>query len=174
MRIYSSQYTLIAGDIIRALTRKELVEIEETQVSEAELDVIGVLREYNRITREINDQSRDQTADRAEAMRLRRRLAKEKGVGFGEEGLVYVIEQIIETLMVSPNIEEIFGTDRELRAVITPILDSHTRERDREDELDVLVRGRIKNLEEGTSAWDIEYQRVQSQLRRTRGMSTDE
>lgn len=172
MRIYSSQYNLIAGDIIRALSRKELVDIEDDMVGEAELDVVGVLREYNRVTREVTEQARDRSSDRAEAMRLRRRLAKEKGIGFGEEGMVYVIEQIIETLMNSPNFEEIYATDRELRAVITPILASHTR--DREDELDSLVRARIKNLEEGTSAWDIEYQRVQQQLRRTRGMSTDE
>lgn len=172
MRIYSAQYNLIASELLKALEAKELLEIEDEYREEAELDVVGVLREYNRMNSWIVNQARDQSrGDRAEEQRVRRRLAKEKNFAIGEDGFVYVIEQIIETLLASGNIEEVYGDNRELRAVITPIFATHTRDRD--DELDQLVRARIKNLAEGSSAWDIEYERVQAQIRRTKGFSTE-
>lgn len=174
MRIYSSQYNMVAGDIIRALIARELVEIEPDLIGEAELDVIGVIREYNRVSRQITQQARDQSygAEHGEQNRLRRRLARERGVALGEEGTTYVIEQIIETLLASPNFEEIYATDTELRAAITPIISSHSR--GKEDELDAMVRARIQNLEEGSASWDIEYERVISNLRKTRGFSSEE
>lgn len=174
MRIYSSQYNLVASDIIRALIAKDLVEIEDDLIEEAELDVVGVIREYNRVSRQITQQSRDQShgGDHGEANRLRRRLAKERGIGLGEDGVTYVIEQIIETLLASPNFEEIYAEDRELRAVITPIINSHSR--GKEDELDAMVRSRIRNLEEGSASWDIEYERVMGTLRKTRGFSSED
>lgn len=172
MRIYSSQYTLIARDLIKALEAKELLEIDDEFRDEAELDIIGVLREYNRMNAWIMGQARDlSNGDRAEEMRVRRQLAREKNFSMGEDGFPYVIEQIIETLLASGNIEEVYGENRELRAVITPIFASHVRDRD--DELDHLVRARIKNLNEGSSAWEIEYERVKAQIRRTKGFETE-
>lgn len=172
MRIYSSQYNLVAGDIIRGLIARELVEIEEDLIPEAELDVVSVIREYNRATRQITQQARDRGGHSGEANRLRKQLARERGIGLGDEGVTYVIAQIIETLLASPNFEEIFADDRELRSVITPIITSYSR--GREDELDSMVRERIRNLEEGTAAWDVEYERVIASLRKSRGYSTEE
>lgn len=172
MRIYSANYNLIAHDLIKALEAKELLEVEDDLRDEAELDIVSVLREYNRMNAWVNNKARDLArGDRAEEQRVRRRLAKEKNFPIGEDAFPYVIEQIIEMLLASGNVEEIFGDNRELRAVITPILASHTR--DREDELDQMVRSKIKNLSEGSSAWDIEYERVKAQIRRTKGLSTE-
>jgi hypothetical protein len=42
---------------------------------------------------------------------------------------------------------------------------------DVEGELDSEVRGRIKNLEEGTAAFDIEYAKVMEQMRRKKGLT---
>ena len=39
-----------------------------------------------------------------------------------------------------------------------------------EEELDAEVRRRIKNLEEGTSTWEVEYQRALEQIKRNRGL----
>jgi hypothetical protein len=70
--------------------------------------------------------------------------------------------------MASPHIEEIYGADNELRAKMTPILKRYTASRD--NELDEAVRSKIKNLEEGSAAWDIEYERVLERVRRNKGL----
>lgn len=174
MRIYSSQYKMVASEILRTLGNDELLEMADEMRGEAELDIVGVLREYNRMSRQIREQAREQShsGDYREVSRARRRLARERGVELGEEGVGYVVDQIIETLLASPNFEEIYATDRELRAAILPIIKSHGQ--GQEDELDSMVRSRIQNLEEGSTSWDIEYERVMSTLRAKRGMSTDE
>lgn len=174
MRIYSSQYKMVASEILRTLGNGELLELVDEMRGEAELDIIGVLREYNRMSRQIREQAREQSysGDYREISRARRRLARERGVELGEEGVGYVVEQIIETLLASPNFEEIYATDLELRAAILPIIKSHSR--GQEEELDTMVRARIQNLEEGSTSWDIEYERVMSTLREKRGMSTEE
>ena len=42
---------------------------------------------------------------------------------------------------------------------------------DIDDELDQEVRRRIKNLTEGTAAWEVEYTKILEQLKRIRGLS---
>ena len=173
MRIYSAQYAQIARDVVRALQTRELIDVDAANTDEAELDVVGVLREYNRMSRQINDMARDLAGPdgRANEMRIRRRLAREKDFVIGEDALEYVVNQIIEALVQSTHIEEVYGSDRELRAVVTPIVDRHTQ--DRENELDAAVRSRIKNLAEGSASWDIEYERVMQQVRRNKGLADD-
>jgi len=39
-----------------------------------------------------------------------------------------------------------------------------------DDELDEEVRRKIKNLEEGTATWEIEYSKVLDQMKRNRGL----
>jgi hypothetical protein len=39
-----------------------------------------------------------------------------------------------------------------------------------DEELDEEVRRRIKNLEEGTSTWEVEYGKVLDQIKRNRGL----
>lgn len=174
MRIYKAQYKLVATDILRTLSQRELIEISDDLKGEAELDIISVIREYNRISRQIREQARDQSygGSYGDIRRTQRRLARDRGVKLGDEAIGYVVEQIMETLLASPNFDEIYATDRELRAAITPIIQSHSR--DKEDELDAMTRERIQNLEEGSTAWDIEYQRVMNTLREKRGLTTEE
>lgn len=174
MRIYSSQYKMVASEIIRTLIAKGHADVEDDMLEEAELDVISVLREYNRSSREIRQQARDQSRgdDYGATQRTLRRIAKDRGIKLGEDATDYVVDQIIQTLLNSPNFEEIYATDRELRATVAPIIQSHSR--GQEDELDSMVRARIKNLEEGSTSWDIEYERVMSSLREKRGLKTDD
>jgi hypothetical protein len=39
-----------------------------------------------------------------------------------------------------------------------------------EDEMDKEVRAKIKNLQEGTRDWDIEYSKAMAQVKRRRGL----
>ena len=55
--------------------------------------------------------------------------------------------------------------DNELTVLITPVLRKHLAA---DEELDNEVRRRIKNLQEGTSAWDVQYGKIKEELQRTR------
>ncbi len=70
-------------------------------------------------------------------------------------------------LFHSNNVAEIYAEDVELRKKITPILKRHM---DVEGELDKEVRSKIKNMEEGTAAFEVEYEKVMSQMKRKRGL----
>ncbi|MCB9531082.1 MAG: DUF507 family protein [Myxococcales bacterium] len=170
MRLYSGQFRLMATELVKALLDAELIELEDGNVEEAELDLVGVLREYQRMDRQLTQKARDTTATlgKSAEMKEKRRLAKEKNFRVGDDGVEYVVQQMIETLLASSHIEEIFGEDRELRAVLNPIVKRYTASRD--DELDAAVRGQIKNLEEGSQAWEIEYERVLSRVKRNKGL----
>jgi hypothetical protein len=39
-----------------------------------------------------------------------------------------------------------------------------------DEEIDREARGRLKHLQEGTAAWDIEYQKAIEQIRRNKGL----
>lgn len=170
MRLYSGRFKLIASEVVSALVDAELLEISSDMRPEAELDVVGVLREYQRMDRQISQQARDETATdgRSAEMKRRRELAKQKNFRMGDDALEYLVNQMIEVFMATPSIEEIYGTDRELRAKLTPILRRHTASQD--DEVDVEVRSKIKNLQEGSTAWEVEYERTLERVRRNRGL----
>jgi len=78
-----------------------------------------------------------------------------------------VINQMIEFLMISRNVEEVFKEDNVLRQKIFQIMKKHL---DVDDEIDKEARARLKHLQEGTSAFDIEYNKTVEQIRRARGL----
>ena len=75
--------------------------------------------------------------------------------------------QMIESFMQSPHIAEIFVEDTVLRKRMSDVLKKHMQV---DEELDEEVRRRIKNLEEGTSTWEVEYGKVLDQIKRNRGL----
>lgn len=172
MRLYSGKYGIIATDIIDALLKAELIELSPEARPEAELDVVGVLREYNRMDRQLGERARDLAGDdgRSNHFQMKRRLAKEKGFKLGDDAIEYIVAQIIEIFLQSQHIDEIYGEDRELRARITPIIKKHTA--DQEEALDREVRSKLKNLEDGSAAFDIEYERVIQRIRDKKGLDS--
>ena len=73
--------------------------------------------------------------------------------------------QMIESFMQSMHVEEIFAEDSVLRKKMVDILKKHMTV---DDEVDAEVRRRIKNLEEGTATWEVEYQKALDQIRKNR------
>ena len=171
MKLYSSQFNLIAQEILRTLRKQELIEVAAEELGEAELDIVGVLKEYNRMDRSLTQQARDSVGaeGRPAEMREKQRLARDKNFRTGEDGIEYIVSQILETFMQSDRIEEIYGTDRDLRRVITVVLRKFTE--DRSQELDVEVRSKLKNLQEGSAAWEIEYQRTLARVKERKGLA---
>lgn len=169
MRLYSGKIPVIGSEMVKTLV--DAGDISVTDKSEAELDVQAVLKEYLRLEREITERAKDVLQKRnlpyEQFGKVKRALAGEKGFGMGEDGLDWMTNQMIESFMQSPHIEEIFADDATLRRRMVDILKRHMQV---DEEIDAEVRRRIKNLEEGTATWEIEYNKALDQIKRNRGL----
>ena len=165
MKLYSGRIAAISEDIIRTLRNSEAIEVSADLLPEAELDVQGVLREYLRTDRGIGQQARELSeAGRGSYSRIKRQLTQRANFKTGDEAIEYIIDQLIEVFLHSSHIEEVYVDDLDLRRQMTVIIKKHTRDVDAQ--LDETVRQRIKNLEEGSVSWDVEYERTMKRLKR--------
>jgi uncharacterized protein len=169
MRLYSGKIPSVGTEMVKSLV--ETGDIEVTDRAEAEMDVQAVLKEYVRLEREITDKAKDLLQKRnlpyEQFGKVKRTIAGEKAFGLGEDGLEWMTTQMIESFMQSPHIAEIFVEDAVLRKHMVDVLKKHMQV---DEELDEEVRRRIKNLQEGTSTWEVEYGRVLDQIKRNRGL----
>lgn len=169
MRLYSGKIPSIATEIVKSLA--DTGDIAVSNRPEAEVDVQAVLKEYLRLDREVTDKAKDLLQKRGLAYeqfgKIKRTIAGEKGFGLGDEGLEWMTSQMIESFMQSPHIEEIFVDDTVLRKRMSDILKKHMQV---DEELDEEVRRKIRNLEEGTATWEVEYNKVLNQIKRNRGL----
>ena len=169
MRLYSGKIDTIAAEVISRLTSDGDLEVSDQK--EAQLDVAAVLKEYIRVDRELTDRATDILQIRglphSHLARTKRQLAEQKDFGLDEEAVSWITTQLLETFMQSRNIEEVFGEDVQLRKKIKEIVTKHMKV---DDELDGEVRQRMKNIQEGTDAWEIEYGRVMEQIKQKHGI----
>ncbi len=165
MKLYSSRIAAIATEVIRTLKADGSIDVAVEDVPEAELDVQGVLREYNRMDRDLTTKARE-LADQGRGSfgRNKRHLAARNNFKIGDEAIDYVVDQLIEVFLHSHHVEEIYADDLALRKSLSDVIKKHVA--DQEGQLDEKVRKRIKNLSEGGVAWDDEYDRVMSRLKR--------
>ncbi len=167
MRLYAGKIPVISAEIVKALV--DAGDIAVTNQAEAELDAQAVLKEYLRLDREITDKAKELLQKRnmpyEQFGKLKRSLANEKGFGLGDEGLEWMTNQMIESFMQSPHVEEVYSDDSTMRKRMVEILKRHMAV---DDEIDAEVRRRIKNLEEGTATWEVEYQKALEQIKKNR------
>jgi len=170
MRLYRGKIEVIADEIIRSL--REAGDIDLGNEAEAKVDIESVLKEYLRLDKEIVEEAKNRMEIRglgySNLGRIKSQVAKERGGPIQDDILPYLLEQIMNILFHSANIEEIYAEDAELRRKITPILRKHM---DVENDLDREVRSKIKNLQEGTSDFDVEYARVMEQIKQKRRLT---
>jgi hypothetical protein len=170
MRLFSGKIPTISEEIVRLLTSEHDIETEAPQ--EVVLDIESVLKEYLRYERSVGDEAKNRLEARglpyAQLGKLRSQVAREKGAPQADDVLPYLLDQILSLLFHSKNVEEIFSDDPDLRKKITVILRKHMEVG---GELDEEVRSKIRNLEEGTASFEIEYQRVMGELKRKKGLS---
>lgn len=170
MRLYSGKTATIAEEIIRTLGGEGAIELDNSE--EAQLDVEAVLKEYLRLERAVMDEAKERMEQRGleygQLGKMRAQVAKEKGAPPQDEVLPYLVSQLLPMLFHSQHIAEIFVDDTALRKAITAVLRKHM---EADSDLDRQVRNRIKNLTEGTSDFDIEYQKTLASLKRQRGFT---
>ena len=93
--------------------------------------------------------------------------AEKRGIKIGDEALDYILDQIVLQFHQSPNVDEIFVEDVELRRKMAIVLKKFGNA---DAEVDTLVRAQLRHMQEGTRDWEIEYARVSEQVRRRKGL----
>jgi hypothetical protein len=184
MRLHKSQISKLVDSIIETLTEtNEFVEVAErpederidprrgtplpeTKIDELRRDVQSVLYSYlnndQRLHREARARVERQGEDQSEVYNTKRQLAKQEGFGLGEEAPSYIIEQLIETMLHSSSVEEIFAEDKELRVALLPILrESMNTRRNLQQE----VNTRLKQIERSSQSWEDLFFAVNQRLK---------
>jgi hypothetical protein len=155
----------LAAAIVRPLLDNQLIETESPQ--DVQADILAVLEQYLRDEQQITTRARDLAAGRGgsatEQARIKKELARQQGVGIGEESIDYVLAQLVEILMHSAHVDEIFAEDHQLKLAMRNPL---RKEQAAADQVDETIRKRMKHVEEGSSQWEIEYQRMREEVTR--------
>jgi hypothetical protein len=170
MRLFSGKVPVIAQEVVQKLSADG--DMECTDPNEVIKDIESVLGEYLRSERRVVDEAKNRMEVRgmsySDLHKVKSQTARDMKVPVGEDALPYLLEQILEMLFHSSNVDEVFAEDTTLRKKITQILRRHM---DVEQELDREVRSKIKNLEEGTASFETEYARVMDQLKRNKKLT---
>lgn len=175
MKIYRMKIPKIAMDIVSSLASSGEIEVKPEKVPELELDLRAIVEGWLRTEERIADEAKDQMDKRqlpySEFRTVKRAIAKRENHQTGEEALDWMISQMVECLLnVSPNVEEVFAEDHTLKRKIH---DAFVRNTVDEEQLDQEVRAKMKNLQEGTPNWEIEYQRHMRDVKRKHGLIED-
>jgi hypothetical protein len=169
MRLYSGKVSAIATEVVRALLASNDVEAETPK--EVEADIAAVLNQYLSDEREVNERAKDilerTGKPQTEFQRVRALVADEKGIKVGDETLDYLLDQVVEMLMHSGNVDEVYVEDIELRRRMAPLFKKHMAV---DSSLDADVRAQLKHVREGTRDWEIEYAKVLEQVKRRKGL----
>jgi uncharacterized protein len=169
MRLYSGKVPAISTEVVRGLLAAK--DIEADSPKEVEADVTAVLNQYLSDEREVNERAKDVLERTGKSQndfqRVRALVADEKGIKVGDETLDYLLDQVVEMLMHSNNVEEVFASDVDLRRRMAPVFKKHMAV---DTALDTEVRAQLRHVKEGTREWEVEYARVLEQVKRRKGL----
>ena len=173
MKIYKARISLMATELANALIAEKAVEVLPEEMDEFHLDIESVLQAYVDTERKIHEEAQDLIARRnldfSALNRTKREIAKKYNFALGDEALDWVQDQLIEMLFHTTHVEEVWAENCDIRRISRPILLKHSA---LDDELDAEVRKRIKNLNEGSVAWDIKYHQVLEDVKRRKGLTS--
>jgi hypothetical protein len=169
MRIHAAKVPQIAAEMVQSLTKDKSIETESPK--EVVLDIEAVLNQYIRDEQEIGEKAKDMMTARSlpptELGRVRRLVADQKKFKLGDDAIDYILDQLLEMLMHSQNVDEVFAEDYELRRRMREPL---RRQLSDEEDLQKEVRAQLKHVEEGSALWEVEYRRIMEDMKRRRGL----
>ena len=171
MRLYPKVIPAIAREIVQTLSAESDIEVEPLRIADAEMVMAAIMKEYLANEERVNQATREALErrgyDHSKFNQVKREMADVRGFKMGDEGIEYVIGQMLEFLLISRNIEEVFSEDHPMRKKIFNIMKKHL---DVDEEIDREARARIKHVQEGSTAWDIEYSKTVEMIRRAKGL----
>jgi len=169
MRIHSARVHQIAAEMVSSLTADNAVETEAP--AEMQLDIESVLNQYIRDEQDVSEKARDMLAARglppSELSKLKRLISDQRKIKLGDDAIDYLLDQLVEMLMHSNNVDEVFVEDYELRRRMREPLRRLAAE---EEDLQAEVRAQLKHVQEGSALWEVEYRRMMEDIKRRKGL----
>jgi uncharacterized protein len=169
MRLHSAKLPELARQIVDVLLAEGDIETESP--AEVRADVQAVLEQYIRDEQQVLDRAKEVLQARSlppsELPRLKRMVSQERGIKLGDEAIDYVLDQLVEILMHSRNVDEIYADDITLRRKMRDPLRKHAQI---DDDVQAEVRSQLKHVKEGSALWEVEYQRMLEDIRRRKGL----
>ena len=169
MRLHSPRVPAIAGEMLKSLV--DAKDIETQAPAEVKADIEAVLEQYIKDEQSTTERAKDLLASRglpqSEYQRIRKLIADEKRIKIDDDAIDYVLDQLVEMLMHSANVDEVFAEDYELRRKMREPLRKQVVD---EQAFEQEIRGRLKHVQEGTGLWEVEYRRMMEDLRRRKGL----
>src|SRR4029078_11380521 len=102
--------TPISEEIVKALAENKEIECEDRR--EVVRDLESVFQSYLQTDKEASEKAKDIVATRGlpqtEVARIKKLTAEQKGIKVGEGVLDYLLDQLIEMLMHSGNVDEVY------------------------------------------------------------------
>jgi len=169
MRLFSGKIAPLSEEIVKSLAENRDIECESRR--EVARDVEAVFANYLELDKEATEKAKDLLASRglpqSEFNRVRKLAAEQKGIKVGEDMLDFLLDQLVEMLMHSGNVDEVYAEDHDLRRRMRPILKKFL---DLETELENEVRSKLKHVQEGSRTWEVEYRRLMGEIQRRKGL----
>jgi hypothetical protein len=169
MRLHAPRVPQIAQEMVTALVKGKDIETESPD--EVRADIESVLNQYIKDEHAVSEKAKDMVSARGlsqtEFARVKKLVADERHIKLGDDAIDYLLDQLLEMLMHSANVEEIFSEDYELRRKMRDPLRKQLAE---EQALEEEIRGHLRHVQEGTGLWEIEYRRMAEDIKRRRGL----
>jgi hypothetical protein len=151
MTLYPKVIPAISRETIRLLMQDGDIEVEPVRIADAKMDLSAIMREYLTNEERVNQATREtlhrRGYDDSRFNQVKREMADVRGFKMGDEGIEYVISEMVEFLLASRNVEEVFAGDDVLRQKIFAVMKKHL---DVDAEIEREARARLKDLQEGT------------------------
>ena len=174
MRIYRSQIPRLAEEIIQTLARENDIEVSPEQANEAVQDLRAIMDEYlrqeSKIVQEVRDIMHQRQITYDQFGKIKGQLCDERAHPTGDDGIRWIIGQILEAFMISNHVEEVYSEDFLMRRKMMQIFRRILID---EADLDKEARTKIKNVREGTAEWEIEYKKAIEEIRKRRGLESE-
>ena len=138
----------------------------ELMVNEFRQDIRAVLNNYVNTDRRLTDEARKIVESRGDDPSMiyseKRRLARHENFGLNEDAPSYIIGQLIEALLHTESVEEVYAQDKDIHMLLMPeVRDIMSNQRNLQQE----VEQRIRNLERGSETWEDLFFQVHQRLK---------
>jgi len=169
MRLHATKLPQLSRDILDALMSSKAIESESPEG--VRLDIESVLSQYLQDEQQVTERAKEVLSTRglpqSELSRIRRLVADERKIQIGDEAIDYILDQLVEILMHSNSVDEVWAEDFELRRQMREPLRKHSS---LEEQLQQEVRGQLRHVKEGTALWEVEYRRMMEEMKRRKGL----
>jgi hypothetical protein len=169
MQLHRNQVPTLSRNMTKALVDSGAIEVADGREVERDLEAVlhGYLAQVEQALTRARELAQQRGLPQGEFGRIKQLAAEQVGVKVGDEALDYLLDQLLEMLMHSGNVAEVYAPDHELKRCLRPFIQAGAEV---EHQVEQEVRSQLKHVEEGSRTWEIEYARMKADIKRRRGL----